>query len=75
MAQPQQDSKTTAESTTEQPETDKRDIPCMARNKRQDQSARRSKVNQSLEEMKHQYNSTGEVENYSGDDLEREIAQ
>lgn len=65
--------KTTARSTTEQPEADHRKRPKSTKRKRQ--SAKRNRVNQNLEEMKKQYNSTGDVEEYNGTDLEREASQ
>lgn len=57
--------KTTARSTTEQPETDERNKPSPDKN----HSGRRNKINQSLEEMKRQYNYGGDVDRYKPDEV------
>ena len=60
--------KTTAQSTTEQPEAKKRQRPRTG--KRKDHSSRRMREQQKLEQMKRQYNTAGSTE---FEELEKEL--
>jgi hypothetical protein len=64
-----QGEKTTAQSTTEQPETQERER--LKPDKRTNHSARRMREQQRLEQVKRQYNRTGSVEDYT--DIEDEL--